>query len=140
MKPDEAPPKSVMVGILRIARGRADGLLCFGATPQSFLARLAPLVAFPLVGAVLTLASRGAREALTGFAMTLCALLVPAVLSFEIARAWGRADRPASARRASGTVSVMPTLSRMRVWIKASHVMPDTASSTAPATTNIRLQ
>jgi hypothetical protein len=93
MKPDEAPPKSVMVGILRIARGRADGLLCFGATPQSFLASLAPLVAFPLVGAVLTLASRGAREALTGFAMTLCALLVPAVLSFEIARAWGRADR-----------------------------------------------
>ncbi len=55
-------------------------------------------------------------------------------------RAWGRAERPASARRASGTVSVMPTLSRMRVWIKASHVMPDTASNTAPATTNIRLQ
>ena len=64
----------------------------------------------------------------------------PWVRSGGPTRAWGRADFDASARRASGTVSVMPTRSRMRVWMKVSHAMPDTASSTAPATTNIRLQ
>jgi hypothetical protein len=44
------PRKSILVGILRIAYGRADGVGCFGSTPQAFLSSLAPLVAFPLVG------------------------------------------------------------------------------------------
>ena len=49
--------------------------------------------------------------------------------------------RPArSARRARGTLSPMPTRSKMRVWTKASHDRPETFSITAPATTNIRLQ
>jgi hypothetical protein len=86
------PRQSVLVGILRIARGRADGVACFGATPQAFLASLAPLLAFPIVGAVLAMFSDGPRRALSGLGMTLCALLAPAVLSFELARLWKRSD------------------------------------------------
>ncbi len=86
------PRKSILVGILRIARGRADGIGCFGSGPQAFLSSLAPLIAFPLVGAVLGAFTEGPRRALTGLAMTLCALLTPAVVSYELARIWKRAD------------------------------------------------
>jgi hypothetical protein len=86
------PRKSVLVGILRIAHGRADGVGCFGSTPQAFLSSLAPLLAFPLVGSVLGLFTEGPRRALTGLAMTLCALLTPAVISYELARFWKRLD------------------------------------------------
>jgi len=86
------PRQSVMLGILRVARGRADGIGCFGGTGQSFLASLAPLIAFPLVGASMAFFTEGPRRALTSLAMTICALLTPAVLSFELARFWKRAD------------------------------------------------
>ena len=86
------PRQTVLVGILRIARGRADGIACFGATPRAFMASLAPLLAFPIVGAVLAMFSDGPRRALTGLGMTLCALLAPAVLSYELARLWKRSD------------------------------------------------
>jgi hypothetical protein len=82
----------ILVGILRIARGRADGIGCFGSTPQAFLSSLAPLVAFPLVGAALGAFSMGPRRALASLAMTLCALLTPAVVSYELARWWKRTD------------------------------------------------
>jgi len=86
------PRKSVLVGIMRIARGRADGIGYFGSTPQAFLSSLAPLVAFPLVGAVLAVFGEGPRRALTDLAMTLCALLTPAVVSYELARLWNRTE------------------------------------------------
>lgn len=87
-----APQKSILVGILRIARGRADGIEYFGSNSQAFLSSLAPLIAFPLVGAVLAMFDEGPRRALTGLAMTVCALLTPAVVSYELARLWKRAD------------------------------------------------
>ncbi len=80
----------VLVGMLRIARGRADGIACFGSSAQAFLTSLAPLVAFPLVGAAFGLFTEGPRRALTDLAMALCALLTPAVLSYELARIWQR--------------------------------------------------
>src|SRR3984885_13057948 len=84
--------KSILVGILRIARGRADGIDYFTSSVQGFLSSLAPLIAFPLVGAVLGAFTEGPRRALTGLAMTLCALITPAVVSYEMARVWRRAD------------------------------------------------
>jgi hypothetical protein len=92
MSQGAVPRTSIIVGILRIARGRADGVGCFGSSPQAFLSSLAPLVAFPLVGAVLGMFSDGPRSALTGLAMTVCALLTPAVVSYELARIWKRSD------------------------------------------------
>ena len=75
---------------MRLARGRVDGFSQFGATRESFLASLAPLIAFPLVGGVLMLLGGGGIGALSDLLATLCALMAPPVLSFEIARLWHR--------------------------------------------------
>ena len=81
--------RSILLGVIRLARGRADGLLLFGRHPQAFLASLAPLVAFPLVGGGLML--RAAAGWPHGELLaTLCALLAPPVLSLEVARLWGK--------------------------------------------------
>lgn len=85
-------PGNVIVGIARLARGRADGILQFGSTREAFLASLAPLIAFPLVGGVLMMLGGGGLDALTDLLATLCALLAPPVLSFEVARWWGREE------------------------------------------------
>jgi hypothetical protein len=92
MNPSNADRKNAFIGMLRVARGRGDGVSYFGATPQAFTASLAPLIALPLVSAVLSLATDGVLRALTRFALTLCVLLAPAVISFELARMWGRSE------------------------------------------------
>lgn len=81
---------SIALGILLLARGRADGLRQFGDTPSAFLASLAPLIAFPLVGGVLMFIQGGGLAALTDLLATFCALLAPPVLSYEPARWWKR--------------------------------------------------
>jgi hypothetical protein len=81
---------SIVLGIVRLARGRADGFQQFAATREAFLASLAPLVAFPLVGGALMVLGGGGLAALSDLLATICALVAPPVLSFEIARLWGR--------------------------------------------------
>jgi hypothetical protein len=89
--PGQRPsPGSIVIGVIRLARGRADGFRQFGATRESFLASLAPLVAFPLVGGTLMLLGGGGIAALADLLATLCALVAPPVLSFEVARLWHR--------------------------------------------------
>ncbi|MFI4982061.1 MAG: hypothetical protein ACHQIO_17070 [Nevskiales bacterium] len=80
----------ILRGVAQLARGRADGIRQFGESREAFLASLAPLVAFPLVGGILMLLSGGGADALSDLLMTVCALLAPPVLSFEAARLWGR--------------------------------------------------
>lgn len=82
--------KRILTAITRVARGRADGLALFGNTPQSFLASLAPQLAFPLVGGLMMMAGGGGLRALTDLLASLCLLLAPQVLSFELARWWQR--------------------------------------------------
>jgi hypothetical protein len=86
------PPQlgNIVLGVLRLARGRADGIRQFGATREAFLTSLAPLIAFPLVGGMLMLLGGGGLTALADLLATLCALVAPPVLSFEVARLWGR--------------------------------------------------
>jgi len=86
------PPCSIILGVIRLARGRADGIRQFSATRDAFLASLAPLIAFPLVGGALMLLGGGGLTALSDLLATLCALVAPPVLSFEVARLWGRQD------------------------------------------------
>lgn len=86
----QRPGGFILLGIARLARGKADGLSQFGATRESFLASLAPLVAFPLVGGMLMLLGGGGLDALSDLLMSLTALLAPPVLSFEVARLWGK--------------------------------------------------
>ncbi len=81
---------NILLGMARVARGRPDGVAQFGGTLQAFLASLAPLLAFPLVGVLLMLTRGQGLEALTDLLATVCALLAPSVLSYEVARLWAR--------------------------------------------------
>jgi hypothetical protein len=65
----------------------------FGDTSPAFLASLAPLIAFPLVGAGLMVAQGGGLPAVTALLSTFCALLAPPVLSYELARLWRREEQ-----------------------------------------------
>jgi multisubunit Na+/H+ antiporter MnhG subunit len=76
--------------VLRLARFDAAGLAQFGDTTHAFLASLAPLIAFPLVGAALMLLRGDGLDALAEFLATLCALLAPPVLSHVLAALWRR--------------------------------------------------
>lgn len=82
--------RSVVIGIARLARGRADGMAQFGDTVQAFLASLTPLLAFPLVGGFVLLFSGRAVDALHVLFVSCVALLAPPVLSHALARRWGR--------------------------------------------------
>ncbi|MGA3400604.1 MAG: hypothetical protein ABSC95_15405 [Acetobacteraceae bacterium] len=84
---------NILRGIVRVARGRADGIEQFAGTVQGFLASLAPLIAFPLVGTGLLLLNGGGAPAITDLLATIAVLLAPPVLSFELARLWGRQPR-----------------------------------------------
>ena len=94
--PDKTPTAArfsqTMLGIFDLARGRAGGLRYFGNTPQAVLAALTPLVAFMLVGGAVALLGRR-PDAVTALVAVAVALLCPMVLSFEVARWWGRAPR-----------------------------------------------
>jgi hypothetical protein len=82
--------RNVLFGIVRLASGRADGIVQFGNSAQAFLGSLAPLIAFPLVGGGLMLAAGRGLSALSEMLATFCALLAPPVLSYWLARRWGR--------------------------------------------------
>lgn len=88
-----APRPNILRGIVRVARGRADGIDQFAGTGQGFLASLAPLLAFPLVGTFLLLLNGGGLPAIADLFATIAVLLAPPVLSFELARLWGRQAR-----------------------------------------------
>ncbi len=84
---------NVLLGVLLLARGRADGFAAFGDSPQAFLASLAPLIAFPLVGGGLLLFGGDGLPALADMLATFCALLAPPVVSWWLARLWRREPR-----------------------------------------------
>lgn len=86
------PGSEVLAGFFLTATGRKDGLRRFPASREGFLASLAPLIAFPLVGALMLGASGAAAQAGIEFLATLCALLAPLVVSYEFARWWRRTD------------------------------------------------
>ncbi len=79
-----------MLGVFDLARGRAAGLRHFGGTPEAVLAALTPMAAFALVGLVVAVMGH-ARNGAALVAATVVVLVAPLVLSFELARLWGRA-------------------------------------------------
>ena len=89
-QPPQPRRLNVLIGMARILRGRADGIACFGNTPQAFLASLAPMGGLMLAGVVEGLAQGDGLSALTELLPLLCALLAPPVLSYEVARLWQR--------------------------------------------------
>jgi hypothetical protein len=82
--------RNVALGILLLARGRADGLAQFDATPRAVLQALAPLAAMMIVSLGLAIVSR-APTALQSYLLAgAVGLLSQLVLSYEVARRWGR--------------------------------------------------
>lgn len=82
-----------IVGVVRVALGRTDGFVRFGSTVPSFLNSLAPLIAFPLAGAVIEIYRDDWLTALSLLLLTLVAQLAPPVLSHLLAVRWNREDR-----------------------------------------------
>lgn len=89
-----APPapkrRNVALGILLLARGRADGFIHFDATPQAVLSSLAPWAAITIVAFALSLVSSHAVVLQTYLLAGAVGLLAQLVVSFELARRWGR--------------------------------------------------
>ena len=84
------PGIDVLVGIVRIGCGRADGLSLFGDSTGHFTASLAPFIALPLVGTIIALLQKPEIAIVSDLLATWCGLLAPAVLTWELARRWGR--------------------------------------------------
>lgn len=80
-------------GVFRVAFGRADGFTRFGGTVQSFLSSLAPLIAFPLAGALIEVFRDDWMGAASLVLLTLVAQLAPPVLSHWLAVRWKCEDR-----------------------------------------------
>lgn len=80
----------ILRGMVKLARGNPKGFEEFGATPEAFTASLAPLIAFPVVGALLMAIASGWKMALLGLLSRLCSVLILPVLTYEFARLFGR--------------------------------------------------
>lgn len=84
---------AILSGLILLAQGRAEGFRHFGSSAQTFLASLAPLVAFPLVGGLLIAASGHPAQGLVSFLETICVLLAQPVISEALAERWGRGEQ-----------------------------------------------
>lgn len=81
---------NILRGVFLICRGRPEGLADIGSGPDAFLSSLAPMIAFSLVGCALMVMQGRITEGVTDFLASLIAVLAPPVLSFSMARRWGR--------------------------------------------------
>lgn len=79
-----------LIGAARLAVGLRDGIMRFKNTPQAFLASLAPLVAFPLLGVLLLLAGGHWTVAAVLLLLVLVSQVAPPVISHWLAVRWGR--------------------------------------------------
>lgn len=93
LRPRPQQPPAILIGLILLARGRAEGFAHFGNSPQLFLASLAPLVAFPLVGGLLVAFSGNPRGGFLSFLETMCVLLAQPVISEALAERWGRSEQ-----------------------------------------------
>jgi hypothetical protein len=80
----------ILRGLLMLAKGDKAGLNEFSNSLESFTASLAPLIAFPLVGAGISVAAGQWQIAIIGFLSRVCAVLVLPVMTYEFARRFGR--------------------------------------------------
>ncbi len=82
--------RNIFRGIVRLAQFNGEGLLEFGDTPQAFVNSLAPLLAFPLVGAAVTLYGGARHGAIINMLASIIAVAAPPVLSHILASLWHR--------------------------------------------------
>ena len=83
-------PRNPLLGMVRLARLRADAFAAFGAANRDYLASLAPVIALPIAGAVVEVVRGEATDGVRGLLLAVIAVLLPAVLAHEFARRLGR--------------------------------------------------
>ncbi|GBR24772.1 hypothetical protein AA0473_0724 [Acetobacter orleanensis NRIC 0473] len=76
--------------MLLLASGRREGIGCFQGTRDSFGAALAPQLAFLLVGVFQAVLQPDKALGFTKLLLSLCVVLLPAVVSQFYAHKWGR--------------------------------------------------
>lgn len=81
---------NILRGIVRVARGKPDGINEFTATTAGFIASLLPLLLFPVLAALRLLSGGHDAAGLADLFASLAVLLAPPVLSYELARLWRR--------------------------------------------------
>lgn len=82
--------RKILQGMLLLASGRREGILNFSSTPDAFGAALAPQLAFLLVGAFQVLLVTNKVMGLTKVLLSLCTILLPAVVTHFYAKRWAR--------------------------------------------------
>ncbi len=80
----------ILRGLWLLVRGKAAGIKEFGNTPDAVAASLAPLIAFPLVGAAALALHGQALDGALDFVSRLCAVLALPLVTYEMARLTGR--------------------------------------------------
>ncbi|MDR3520585.1 MAG: hypothetical protein P4L54_03115 [Acidocella sp.] len=78
----------ILRGLFLLVRGKAAGVVEFANTNNALTASMAPLIAFPLVGAILVAMRGDINDALVSFIAQLCVALAPSLLIYEFARRW----------------------------------------------------
>jgi hypothetical protein len=80
----------ILRGLWQLASGKRPGITEFGGTIEAFYASIAPLIAFPLVGAGVTALHGDWRLALISLLSRVCAVLALPLVVYETARLLGR--------------------------------------------------
>ena len=83
-------PKAILRGVFLIARGRAEGLNCFGDTTRAIVQSLVPGAGLAVAAMIESWSEDGAARAFGGLLLLLCVLIAPVVISFELAKLMGR--------------------------------------------------
>ncbi|MEE8662728.1 MAG: hypothetical protein SOH81_03975 [Acetobacter sp.] len=124
-------PKTVLRGMMLLALGRREGIECFRATPDAFLAALAPGIALNLVSLVISLMQHGRGIALTRVALSFCALLGPPVVSHMMARFWKREEQWLRYATAAAWCEWVTVLVTVMALLMAALIMPSLAHQPA---------
>ncbi len=82
--------QGMLLGLSLLGRGKREGLSHFDASPQGFLASLAPWVAFALVDGFITILNGRPAEGVLESEILLCFVLSPPVVSEALSLAWRR--------------------------------------------------
>lgn len=82
--------RRILQGMLLLASRRREGISCFEGTPDSFGAAIAPQLAMLIVGALQVFMVPDKMLGLTKVLLSLCVVLLPAVVSQFYAQRWGR--------------------------------------------------
>lgn len=82
--------RKILQGMLLLASGRREGITCFEGTPDAFGAAIAPQLAMLIVGLLQVFLVSDKLLGLTKILLSLCVVLLPAVVSQFYAHRWGR--------------------------------------------------